>query len=299
MPMVSVLVPYYNREKWIASNIDSILNQSMRDWELLLIDDGSTDNSSSIVHTYKDTRIRHIKQNHLGCWKTKNIAIKQARGEWVLFIDSDDTISNDYLYKGLACIRNSPGYDYYYPTRLIITDERGSQQDSNWRYFDTIEGEESKLLSVFIHQGIGGIPHAGALIKRNLFYEQGFYPEEHVNMADTYYTLIHAFTVRFKPCETLLSYYNRQHEEQLNKDMAGRHTALADMIDYVVTHNNINHYLPEMSLLLPNQKIKEACEYIIQLYKNLAESNPDYSSIYLQKAKKYILLLRNQEEEKS
>jgi len=91
-PRVTVLIPVYNREKYVAAAIESILAQSFIDFELLLIDDGSTDGSVGIMRSYTaDPRVRLVRNEHnLGIPKTRNQGIELARGEYIAMLDSDD-----------------------------------------------------------------------------------------------------------------------------------------------------------------------------------------------------------------
>lgn len=95
----SIIVPVYNVEKYICRCIDSILVQTFSDFELLLIDDGSTDRSGRICDEYaeKDTRIKVIHKPNSGVSTTRNIGIDHAKGKFICFVDSDDWIENDYL----------------------------------------------------------------------------------------------------------------------------------------------------------------------------------------------------------
>ena len=106
MVKISVIVPVYNSEKYLSRCIDSILKQTMKDFELILINDGSTDESLSILKQYelKDNRIRVINQKNAGVSKTRNKGIKLANGDYITFIDNDDTIKSDYLEKFLPFI---------------------------------------------------------------------------------------------------------------------------------------------------------------------------------------------------
>lgn len=100
MVNVSVIVPVYNSEsKGLAACLESITGQSYMDFELILIDDGSTDNSLSICKEFgkKDKRIKIISKKNGGVSETRNIGLKNASGEFVTFIDSDDFIEKDYL----------------------------------------------------------------------------------------------------------------------------------------------------------------------------------------------------------
>lgn len=96
---ISVIVPIYNAEKYLRECIDSVLNQTFEDFELLLINDGSTDNSGAICSTYaqKDNRIRVFDKENGGVSSARNIGLDNAIGEWISFIDADDHIGKNYL----------------------------------------------------------------------------------------------------------------------------------------------------------------------------------------------------------
>ena len=99
--MISIIIPIYNAEKYIAKCIDSVLSQSYNDFELILVDDGSTDSSLEICKQYalKDTRIKLLKKQNGGVSSARNYGIKNSKGEWITFIDSDDYIGKDFLEK--------------------------------------------------------------------------------------------------------------------------------------------------------------------------------------------------------
>ena len=101
MLTASIIAPVYNVEKYLNRCLDSILNQNFSDYEILLIDDGSTDDSGKICDDYasKDPRIRVFHKQNGGVSSTRNLGIEHAKGEWLLFIDSDDEIIEDSLGK--------------------------------------------------------------------------------------------------------------------------------------------------------------------------------------------------------
>lgn len=98
-PKISVIVPVYKVEKYLPKCIDSILQQIFTDFELLLIDDGSPDNSGKICDEYaiKDSRIRVFHKKNGGVSSARNLGLDNAKGEWISFIDADDWISSDFL----------------------------------------------------------------------------------------------------------------------------------------------------------------------------------------------------------
>ena len=97
--LISIIVPVYNTEKYLHKCLDSILAQSYTEWEAILIDDGSTDNSGNICDKYsdKDKRFRVIHQSNAGVSSARNTALNLANGSFVTFIDSDDYVSNNYI----------------------------------------------------------------------------------------------------------------------------------------------------------------------------------------------------------
>ena len=95
-PKISVVVPVFNVEDYLCACIESIINQSFRDLEIILVNDGSTDSSLDICNTFsaRDQRITVINQKNTGLSGARNSGIKAARGEYILFVDSDDFIEN-------------------------------------------------------------------------------------------------------------------------------------------------------------------------------------------------------------
>lgn len=102
-PLVSIIVPVYNAEKYIKECLDSILGQSYTYLEILLIDDGSKDNSGQICDRYVeiDNRIKVFHRTNSGVSKTRNFGLDNCHGEWVAFVDSDDYIEKDYIERFL------------------------------------------------------------------------------------------------------------------------------------------------------------------------------------------------------
>ena len=89
--LVSIIMPSYNTAKYIGEAIQSVLNQSYQTWELIIIDDCSTDDTDRVVKTFNDSRIKYIKNNrNVGAATSRNYALKKATGKWIAFLDSDD-----------------------------------------------------------------------------------------------------------------------------------------------------------------------------------------------------------------
>ena len=149
--LVSVIMPSYNTAKYIAESIESIMNQTYPYWELIIVDDCSTDNTDSVVENYlSDTRIRYLKnEKNSGAAISRNYALREAKGKWIAFLDSDDVwlpekletqiafmLENDYKF---TCtdyrIRlNGTWLPYIYTSPKVIT----RRKLFNYCYFSTI-----------------------------------------------------------------------------------------------------------------------------------------------------------------
>lgn len=109
MPKISLIIPVYNSELYLKETLDSVINQTFKDFEVIAINDGSTDSSLKILKEYegKIKNFTIINQENQGVGKTKNIGIKSAKCEYISFLDSDDFISNDYLEELYKLIKNN------------------------------------------------------------------------------------------------------------------------------------------------------------------------------------------------
>jgi glycosyltransferase involved in cell wall biosynthesis len=110
MPFFSIIIPTYNRAHIIKRPIDSILAQTFKDWELIIVDDGSTDDTKEIIESYKDPRIRYVWQENQERSASRNHGIELAKGEWICFQDSDDEYLPEHLQVLYDGIQTHPDY---------------------------------------------------------------------------------------------------------------------------------------------------------------------------------------------
>ena len=92
MADISIIVPIYNAEKYLNKCLDSLLNQTKKELEFVLINDGSTDKTDSIIKSYNDKRIKYFKNKNQGIGKTRNFGISKSSGKYIMFLDNDDAI---------------------------------------------------------------------------------------------------------------------------------------------------------------------------------------------------------------
>lgn len=122
--MVSVIMPSYNTAEYIAESIQSVLNQTYTNWELIIVDDCSTDNTDETVEPYlSDSRIYYLKNDkNSGAAVSRNRALREAKGKWIAFLDSDDLWLPEKLEKQIAFMENN-GYHFSYTSYIEIDEE--------------------------------------------------------------------------------------------------------------------------------------------------------------------------------
>ena len=125
-PLFTIIIPLYNKEQYIVRTINCVINQTVTDFELLIIDDGSTDNSLALVRSFKDDRLRAIQQENGGVSKARNRGILEAKGKYISFIDADDEWTNDFLETCCNLFKKfpqakvvSPSYQMKYVNKLV------------------------------------------------------------------------------------------------------------------------------------------------------------------------------------
>ena len=128
-PQVSIMMPAYNAEQYVQSAIESVLAQTNRDWELIIIDDGSIDRTAAIIHGFDDQRIRYFRQENAGEAAARNTALQKMRGQWLAFIDADDLYLPDHLERTIAYLEQNPDKDAVYTDGFHI-DSDGRQLQS-------------------------------------------------------------------------------------------------------------------------------------------------------------------------
>lgn len=127
-PLVSVIVPVYNTSAYLRECLDSLLAQTYRELEILCVDDGSTDNSPAILDEYaaRDSRIRVIRQANAGQGPARNAALDIASGEWIMHLDSDDTLEPDIITSAVAALEED--------TELLQFSVRYWMPDGSYEY---------------------------------------------------------------------------------------------------------------------------------------------------------------------
>lgn len=106
--MISIIIPLYNKQDTVARTLDSILSQSFAEFEIVVVDDGSTDNSAAVVQGYDDARIKYIKKRNGGSSSARNHGVDSSRYPWIMFLDADDWLLDDALLTFVHLIERYP-----------------------------------------------------------------------------------------------------------------------------------------------------------------------------------------------
>ncbi len=148
MTIISVIIPVYNSEKFIKETIESVLNQTYKDFEIIIIDDGSSDNSLKCVESFmKGTDIKVMKQNNSGPSSARNLGIKSALGKYRAFLDSDDIMMPDRLELQVRALEEDRNIGLVY-TDLMTFNESGIVYNSKKRYITPHSGSVLNRLLV-------------------------------------------------------------------------------------------------------------------------------------------------------
>ena len=107
-PLVSVIIPLYNAEKYLAETIQNVLNQTYHPIEIIVIDDGSTDKSLSIAKSFEGEKVKVFSQNNSGASAARNYGLREAKGEFIQFLDADDLLSTNKIEEQVKLLLNSP-----------------------------------------------------------------------------------------------------------------------------------------------------------------------------------------------
>ncbi|HSF47792.1 MAG TPA: glycosyltransferase, partial [Burkholderiales bacterium] len=163
-PMFSIIMPVFNRERYLAEAIDSVLKQSYADWELLVVDDGSVDASPSIVDRFclRDSRIRGVHQQNQGAAAARNRGVEMATAQWLCYLDSDDVWFPDTLASFARYLDSHPAAQFIYGFRHRLEQSKVTRLSA--KYASSPTGPRELFQKMFLHPM--SVCHRRKLIER-------------------------------------------------------------------------------------------------------------------------------------
>ncbi|WP_264874456.1 glycosyltransferase family 2 protein [Vibrio agarivorans] len=204
-PLVSIVMPTYNRGYVISNAIQSVIEQVYKNWELLIVDDGSADNTKEIVESFSDERIKFFEMpENGGVSKARNFALNQAAGTYISYLDTDNDWSDNFLLNMVGNLEENPGFKSAYSAQYIF---KGSDRPYGIRFglFNRtlLENRNYIDMNAFVH-------------KRSLYRELGGFDSNLRRLVD--YDLVLRYTEDNKPLAVkniLSNYYYNEGEETI------------------------------------------------------------------------------------
>ncbi len=210
-PFLTIAIPSFNRAHFLADTLQSALRQSYPHFEIVIVDDGSTDDTAAVARRFEDPRIRFIAKEHSGGPATRNRCIEEARGEHIVWLDSDDLLLPGTLALYAETLRRSPDADVIYGN-LLVADETLSVHEL-WTY-ENYAGWSGELLANLVLEN--RIPNVGTLVRKSCYARFGAYDPAFPRAHDYEFWTRAAAGARFLSVGTEVALY-RRHENSLTR----------------------------------------------------------------------------------
>ena len=275
-PLVSVIVPAYNAESTISKTLHSVVSQSYNNIEIIVVDDGSEDNTASVVRSFsrRESRIQLLQQPNLGVAKARNLGIENSSGEFIATIDADDLWFQQFIEKLVFCMKEAgPSVGLAYTWSLDIDEEDRFTEEFR---ASRIEGEAYATL--LTHNFIGNA--SAGLIRRECLekvgnYDSGFMQANAQGCEDwdLYLRIARCYLVRVVP-EFLVGYRRAEYS------MSAQHERMAKSHNYMLTRiRSQNDNIPELFYKLSMLNL-----YLYFAYDCCALGQKDEIRYWMQKA---------------
>ncbi|MBZ0097708.1 MAG: glycosyltransferase family 2 protein, partial [Taibaiella sp.] len=174
-PRISIITPSFNRADVVEETARSIFNQSYSDWEWVIVDDGSTDNSWAVLESFarRDSRVKIYRRDRepKGACTCRNIGVEKSTGDYLLFLDTDDVLASYCLSNRLSAMQEDPGYDFIIFPMLLF-----KKKVDDLKLLWNIDKAEDDLLRVL--KGDAICQGTGTLWKKQSFQKVGMWNEE-------------------------------------------------------------------------------------------------------------------------
>lgn len=181
MKKISVVIPVYNAEKFVAATLQSVIDQTYKNLEILIVDDGSPDNSVEVCQHFSDPRIKIIRQENRGLAGARNTGIRNAKGQYIAFLDADDIWVSTKLEKHINHLENSPNVGISFSYSAFI-DEAGNPTGLNQIPRKITNITPDYVLS---RNPVGN--GSAAVIRREVFEDLKFQDDPYGTMMDCYF----------------------------------------------------------------------------------------------------------------
>jgi len=297
--LVSVVIPAYNSEKYIDKAINSVLNQTYQDFEIIIIDDGSVDNTRQIIENTNDSRIKYIYQENSGPAAARNNGIKNASGEYIAFLDSDDVWLPEKLEKQIKILKKESDICLVF-TAFVMQDE-GKEKKEIYR-FKTYKNE--KLVKNLLLNPMATVPYPSTvMIKKSYLDMVGYFDTELYTSEDwdlwmrlatkaNFYYIDEVLVNRFRPKTSITSSLDLSKVEEcylkVVNNFFDQNAAYSKLKLQGFSYVYFNLALAYFYRNLPCPPFKKVLDFIFKSIKD----NPAYLFEYLISYRKFKFLAR-------
>lgn len=240
----SIIIPLYNKEKYILRAINSILNQSYKFYEIIVIDDGSTDNSYQVINTVKSPVLNKYKQTNRGVSAARNKGAEKAKYEFLVFLDADDEWETNFLENIYILTKNYPDSGIF-ATNNFFTLHNGNvfYNKFDQLFFDNNHGIIENYFEVFVKYGNSPFSNSNFCIKKDLFLLLGGYKEgvTHTEDSDLWCRAALVSTIAY--CILPLSNYYVDIPNNTNKHIIEKNYQVTDTLLSLIKNNSVPHNL--------------------------------------------------------
>lgn len=278
-PKVSVIIPTHNRAHLIGRSIQSVLNQTYKDFEIIVVDDGSTDNTREVIKEFqrKDKRIKCIRhEKNKGGSAARNTGIKLARGEYIAFQDSDDEWLPEKLEKQMGFFKNMPA-----EVGIIYSDMwRITRNEKSYFYSPKIMPKHKIIYKQALDYGVSNIGIQTSLIKKEVFDKAGMFDEKFPRFIDLeFFIRLSKYYYFFHIKEPLVNYFDADKGISSNTKalITARKLILEKYFEDIKKDKKIlaKHYLGIGTSLCINGEIKEGEIYFAKAFKTYPDIKKD------------------------
>lgn len=253
---ISIIIPTYNRASYLKETLDSAMNQDIESYEILVVDDGSTDDTEDVVNAFKAERIRYFYKEHTGAPDTRNLGIKMAKGKYVLWLDSDDYLCRNILSEYTKNITQSPEIDVFFG-QLLFMDLHMKKVLFKAHCFDPYLVDGKKLLAKCFVANF--VPNGGSMVKKSLYDDHGGYNPFFKKAEDYDFWSRVIGTIKIKRIPKLVQQV-RVHKQNLSS------TQFSINYSAVVRKKMMERYpledlFPNLNLLVSENEYRAICYY--------------------------------------
>ncbi len=209
MKLVSIIIPAYNAQKYIRETIQSVLDQTYSNWELIIVNDGSNDNTEEIVERFNDPRLRYFKQPNAGVSTSRNNGLEMSKGEYIAFLDADDIWLPDNLSEKITFLEHHQDCGLVHGDTQVINEKSEKQKI-------IYQGKSGWILDDLLLWNGCCIPAPSSiLIQRNIIKKTGNWDPQLSTAADQEFFFRVAKNFKIGRIPKVLSLY-REHTENMH-----------------------------------------------------------------------------------